>query len=51
MRAGDSVLMPKPGATQVPHLWIAITDPTQDGECVIVNVTTYKLISDNTVST
>jgi len=49
MKAGDSVLMPKPGANQIPHLWIVITDPNNNGECVIVNITTYKAISDNTV--
>jgi hypothetical protein len=49
MRAGDSVLMPKPGATQIPHLWIVVTDPNQDREVVIVNITSYKAISDNTV--
>lgn len=49
MKAGDCLLMPKPGATQIPHLWIVITEPNKDDECVIVNLTTYRLMSDTTV--
>ena len=49
MKAGTTLEMPKPGSTQIPHIWIVITDPNKDGECVIVNVTSYKAICDNTV--
>lgn len=49
MRAGDALLLPKPGQT-VAHLWVMLTDPdaTTD-EVLVVNLTTQRPHSDTTV--
>ena len=49
MRAGDALLLPKPGQA-VAHLWVLLTDPdvTTD-EVLMVNLTTQRPHSDTTV--
>lgn len=48
-RCGDTIDMKdRPGAT--PHLWIVVTEPhPETGEVVIVNVTTLRAHSNQTV--
>jgi hypothetical protein len=49
MRAGDSLLLPKPGQT-VAHLWVLLTDPdAATDEVLMVNLTTQRPHSDTTV--
>ena len=51
MRCGDTVLIPAPGAGITPHLWIVVTEPTNDTHvCVIVNLTTLRNSQDQTVA-
>ncbi len=49
LHLGDTVLIPKPGQEKS-HLWVLVTgaDP-QTGEVIIVNFTTQRPHSDNTV--
>ncbi len=47
LRAGDTFLLPKPNATE--HLWVVLTEPTESGEAVCVNITTQHSFSDQTV--
>lgn len=50
MRCGDTFLMPAPGGTVTPHLWIAITEPDPSSQlCAIVSVTTLRNSKDQTV--
>jgi hypothetical protein len=49
MQCGDCVLMPTRGRNAIPHLWIIVTEPDGNGECVIVNVTTLRNSADQTV--
>src|SRR5713226_4097921 len=51
MRCGDTLLIPAPGSTVTPHLWIVVTEPTPDTHlCVIVNITTLRRGADQTVT-
>jgi len=48
LRCGDVVYMAKfPGAT--PHPWVIVTEPNDNGEIAMVNITTPKSGSDMTV--
>ncbi len=47
MQCGTSFLMPAPGGSATPHLWIIITDP--DPQCVIVSLSTLRHAKDQTV--
>ncbi len=50
MRCGDTFLMPAPGGSAVPHLWIVITEPTGNPPVVIiVNITTLQQGAEQTV--
>jgi hypothetical protein len=50
MRCGDAVLMPAPGGTAIPHLWIVVTEPDPENSlAVIVGVTTLRRGADQTV--
>ncbi len=40
--------MPK-SADSTPHLWVIITEPDENGDVVIVNVTSWRPDSDETV--
>ena len=46
--AGETYKLRKPG-DDTPHLWAVITDPNQDDNVVIVNLTTRQPHSDDTV--
>ena len=49
MRAGDALLLPKPGQT-VAHLWVLLTDrDAATDEVPVVNLTTQRPHSDTTV--
>jgi len=37
---GDTLLMPITRKPKEAHLWILVTEPTTDGTCVTVNITT-----------
>ena len=50
MNCGDTVLIPAPGSGVTPHLWIIVTEPNQDGLCIIVNLTTLGGSQDQTVT-
>jgi hypothetical protein len=51
MKAGDTFLMPAPGiSNRPPHLWIVVTDPTQEEyRVIIVSLTTLREQADQTV--
>jgi hypothetical protein len=50
MDCGDTFLMPAPGGTLTPHLWIVITQPDPASRlCGIVSVTTLRNSKDQTV--
>ena len=50
MECGDTFLMPAPGGTATPHLWIVITEPDSVSNlCAIVSVTTLRNSKDQTV--
>jgi hypothetical protein len=50
MKCGDTFLMPAPGGTATPHLWIVITEPdTASNLCAVVSVTTLRNSKDQTV--
>lgn len=50
MHCGDTFLMPAPGGTATPHLWIIITEPDRASNlCGIVSVTTLRNSKDQTV--
>ena len=46
--AGETYKLRKPG-DDTPHLWAVITNPDQDDNVVIVNLTTRQPHSDDTV--
>ena len=46
--SGDSYILRKPGDDSR-HLWAVLTDPDQDDNVVMVNLTTRRLHSDDTV--
>jgi hypothetical protein len=49
MRAGDALLLSKPGQA-VAHLWVLLTDPdAATDEVLVVNLTTQRPHSDTTV--
>jgi hypothetical protein len=51
MHCGDTVLIPAPGGSVTPHLWIVVTEPTKESDvCVIVNLTTLRNSQDQTVA-
>ena len=50
MRCGDTLLIPAPGSSVTPHLWIVVTEPDDNHSCVIVNLTTLRNSQDQTVS-
>jgi len=47
--AGDTFKMRKPDDHN-PHLWVVVTDPDDDGDVAIVNLTSRKQHSDDTVT-
>ena len=47
--AGDTFLLRKPGRNSIPHLWVVVTDPDDDGKVVIASLTTRRPHSDDTV--
>lgn len=47
MHRGTSLLIPAPGSSITPHLWIVITEP--DPACIIVSLTTLRNAKDQTV--
>lgn len=48
LKCGDAIYTPKfSGGT--PHLWIIVTEPNGHGEVVMVNVTSWRVDSDQTV--
>jgi len=50
MKCGDTFLMPAPGGTATPHLWIVITEPDPASHLSgIVSVTTLRNSKDQTV--
>jgi hypothetical protein len=50
LRCGDTFLMPAPGGTATPHLWIVITEPDPASNLSgIVSVTTLRNSKDQTV--
>jgi hypothetical protein len=51
MKSGDTFLMPAPGiSTRIPHLWIVVTDPTEESQAVmIVSITTLRHGAEQTV--
>jgi hypothetical protein len=51
MHCGDTVLIPAPGGSITPHLWIVVTEPSPETDlCVIVNLTTLRNSQDQTVA-
>lgn len=49
LKAGQTLLLPKPGQT-TPHLWVVVVAPDPAShETVLVNLTTLRSHSDNTV--
>jgi len=51
MHSGDTLLIPAPGGSETPHLWIIVTEPLPDtNRCVIVSVTTLRNNQDQTVT-
>ena len=49
LKAGQTILLPKPGHS-TPHLWVVLLAPDPvSHETVIVNLTSQKTHSDNTV--
>jgi hypothetical protein len=46
MNAGDTIVIPEPGASYDSHCWMVISDPTQGDECVIVNFTSWRADKD-----
>lgn len=49
LKAGQTILLPKPGHS-TPHLWVVLLAPDPvSNETVIVNLTSQKTHSDNTV--
>ncbi|MBI4024177.1 MAG: hypothetical protein HY360_04295 [Verrucomicrobia bacterium] len=49
LKAGDALLLPKPGQNTA-HLWVLLTDShPQKGDVLIVNLTTQRPHSDTTV--
>jgi len=48
VEAGDTYKLATP-TNPTPHLWIVLTDPDQQGEVAIVNLTTRQPASDATV--
>jgi hypothetical protein len=50
MDCGDTFLMPAPGGSVTPHLWIVVTQPdTETNLCAIVSVTTLRNSKDQTI--
>lgn len=50
MECGDTFLMPAPGGTATPHLWIVVTEADRVSNlCAIVSVTTLRNSKDQTV--
>jgi len=51
MKSGDIFLMPAPGiSSRTPHLWIVVTEPTQEEHrVIIVSVTTLRKGAEKTV--
>jgi hypothetical protein len=51
MKSGDTFLMPAPGiSTTTPHLWIVVTEPTQEEYRVIIaSLTTLRKGAEQTV--
>lgn len=47
--AGDTFVLRKPGRNSIPHLWVVVTDPDDDGKVVIASLTTRRPHSDDTV--
>ena len=48
LKCGDAIYMPKfSGGT--PHLWIIVTEPDGNGDVAMVNVTSWRANSDETV--
>src|SRR6516162_296895 len=51
MHCGDTVLIPAPGSSVTPHLWIVVTEPALETHvCVIVNLTTLRNSQGRTVT-
>jgi len=51
MKSGDTFLMPAPGiSSKTPHLWIVVTDPSEENHTVIiVSITTLRHGAEQTV--
>jgi len=46
VKAGDTFLVASPETTYDSHLWIVINDPNVNGDCVIVNFTSWRQDKD-----
>lgn len=46
--AGDAFYLPI-HSTVIPHLWIILTDPDENHQALVVNLTTYEGLKDSTV--
>lgn len=46
MNAGDTLLIDLPGTSLDSHLWMVISDPSQNDKCVLVNLTSWRADKD-----
>jgi hypothetical protein len=46
VKAGDTILIPLPGTSLDSHLWMVLSDPDANGECVLVNFTSWRADKD-----
>lgn len=46
MKAGDTIYIPNPVTSVDSHLWMVISDPSIDEQCVIVNFTSWRADKD-----
>lgn len=46
MNAGDTIIIPEPGTSYDSHLWMVISDPVCNEECLIVNFTSWRADKD-----